>query len=218
LIRDLDDGDGTHFDGDSGRFTYLSCHTGLDIMNEGYAFHEGWADYWRNARWNQTALQLFNSPPATFADRVTPLTSACVQTGTVTPVAPWAPVASGGPPCTAATTDYCPAVAGPRGISLTDRYVDWVENMVADRLLFLANSCGGPTPDLADRTMLMALESNPGHIHSLFEFETALCASTPACCAFTRAAAPQRCPPGYRDNGIGSCNGPESHVIFYPTG
>jgi hypothetical protein len=76
--------------------------------------------------------------------------------------------------------------------------MDWVENMVADRLLELAACLAGPAVqfEAADNRMLATLEANPGTIHSLFEFETALCAAG-GCCATTRADPPPPCPPGY---------------------
>jgi hypothetical protein len=71
--------------------------------------------------------------------------------------------------------------------------LDWVEDMVANRLLDLA-SCVG------NQTMVTTLEANPGVIHSLFQFETRLCAAN-SCCGLQRSA-PGPCPPDYFNDGL----------------
>jgi hypothetical protein len=75
----------------------------------------------------------------------------------------------------------------------TPAHLDWVENLVANRLLDLA-ACVG------DRAMVQTLEANPGTIHSLHQFETRLCTGR-SCCGMVRAA-PAACPPSYINDGL----------------
>jgi hypothetical protein len=143
-MRDLADGDETHWHGDNVNFIYARVHHGLEISEEPYAFHEGWADYWAFARHNGRA----------------PL-----------PVGPY-------------TTAGAVAL-----------HQDWVENLVANRLMDLAN-CS----TVGDSAMVQTLENNPGTLHSLFAFETALCSSFD-CCGLERSA-PAACPLDYHNDGL----------------
>ncbi|MEZ4235174.1 MAG: hypothetical protein R3F59_03230 [Myxococcota bacterium] len=176
VVRDLDDGDASHWDGDNVNYRYARCHRGTEIFEEPYAFHEGWADYWAQARRNGRAH----------------------LTGPTT------------------VTSRCDSEAGPVGLALTPDHVDWVEHLLADRLLDLADCVGEGDPDLGDRRMLQALEDNRGLVHSLFEFESALCADR-ECCGLDRAEPPAKCPPDYHDDGL-SCSGPDGHVIRHYRG
>jgi hypothetical protein len=47
-VRHALDGDTAHFLLDSGRFWYLRSHSGssCEQTNHGFAFNEGWAEYW----------------------------------------------------------------------------------------------------------------------------------------------------------------------------
>jgi hypothetical protein len=189
VFRHIMDGDRfPHWDNDLVRFSYARCHRGTEVFAEGFAFNEGWANYWRRARWSGVAERVFNPTPS------------FPPTGRATPVVTTMPV--GGTPTPATTlTDYCnDGTVGNRGVPLTPLHVDWVENMVADRLLGLANSCAGLTPDAADAAMLSVLRANPEGIHRLWEFEVALCAAG-ICCGTARTVPPADCPPGFNDDG-----------------
>jgi hypothetical protein len=227
VFRNLLDGGRSHWDLDNLRFTYLACHTGFGIFSEGYSFAEGWATYWQRAR-RPFAVQLGtplavgtpvppNPLPGVPATRLPG--STCGVPGTasrewterdrmvVTDAAmdPWA--------CPVSVTDFCDATAGPRGIPLTPDHADWVEQMIADRIFALADTgCAGATTYEADATMMRVLEENPGTIHSLYEFERALCEAQIACCTFTRTTPPEICPPDYEDRGL-TCTGPTEHSI-----
>lgn len=109
------------------------------------------------------------------------------------------------------TADYCAGVAGPR-VPLTPGHLDWVEDMIADRLLDLAQCVGGTDLDAGDRILVETLEANPGTIHRLFDFEQALC-STHSCCGLERSD-PPFCPPDYTDDGV-TCRGPDGSVISH---
>lgn len=170
IFRDVTDGDEAHWHGDNVDYIYARCHRGTEIFEAPYAFHEGWADYWRQARVGGRS-RLASLP---------------------------------------ATTSYCDGSAGPRGVSLTPAHLDWVEYMIADRLLDLSDLVGGGDADKGDRILLETLEGNPGTLHSLYQFETALCGAHD-CGALARGAPPS-CPPNYADDGL-SCRGPDGHVI-----
>lgn len=49
-IRHAADGDVPHFNWDMTRFVYARNHGSRDITNEGFAFNEGWAKYYRSIR------------------------------------------------------------------------------------------------------------------------------------------------------------------------
>jgi hypothetical protein len=72
--------------------------------------------------------------------------------------------------------------------------VDWVEILVSDRLTELSKCVGASA-------MVETLENNPRAIHSLYEFETKLCASR-SCCGLEDRRPPGDCPPGYHDDGL----------------
>ncbi|MEQ1503306.1 MAG: hypothetical protein ABMB14_13800 [Myxococcota bacterium] len=165
IVRDVLDGDLSHWNGDNVNYRYARCHTGTEIFEEPFAFHEGWADYWMQARRGGRA-------------RLSSTTS---------------------------TTAYCGLEAGPNGLTLTPDHLDWVETLIADHLLDLAECVGDGTPAVGDREMLRTLEDNRGSIHSMWEFEEALCAAHD-CCGLDRTEAPPKCPPGYEDDGL-SCRG-----------
>jgi hypothetical protein len=167
IIRDYADGGRSHWDDDNVHFVYAQCHTGNEIREQGYAFHEGWASDWAQAR----------------------------RFGHV--------------PLNPTATDYCDGNVGPRGVALTPLHMDWVEAMVADRLLTLASCVGGDDLDAGDRILVETLQANPESIHTLWQFETALGCTT-MCCA---RAAPTRCPPEYND--IGTCTGYGGHNVRY---
>ena len=48
-IRHYYDGNYAHFLADAGRFWYLRSHSCSLETNPGFAFNEGWAEYWENA-------------------------------------------------------------------------------------------------------------------------------------------------------------------------
>ncbi|MBX2802044.1 MAG: hypothetical protein KTR31_30465 [Myxococcales bacterium] len=169
IVRDVFDGDEWHWHGDNVNFIYARCHTGREIFEEPYAFHEGFAQYWAEARHGSRS------------------------------------------PANPTTTNYCGGAAGPRDLALTPGHMDWVELMIQDRLLALADQVGGGDPDTGDRIMVETLQANRGTIHSLFDFETALCAANP-CGSLQRTTPPPTCPPGYSDHGL-TCAGPTSHII-----
>jgi hypothetical protein len=79
-------------------------------------------------------------------------------------------------------------------------FLHWNEHQIGNRLFDLARAA-----DVGDRVMLEVLESNPGTIHSLFDFESRLAARLhrPA------PAAPPSCPPGYHDDGATCRSGGE---------
>lgn len=109
------------------------------------------------------------------------------------------------------STAYCGGVAGPV-VPLTPGHLDWVEHMIADRLLDLAACVGAGDLDAGDRAMVQTLEANPGTIHRLYDFETALC-STRSCCGLERPDVPY-CPPAYTDDGL-TCRAPDGSVISH---
>jgi len=45
-VRHVADGDETHWHGDNGRYIYSRSHDGREVLNKGYTFNEGWANYW----------------------------------------------------------------------------------------------------------------------------------------------------------------------------
>jgi hypothetical protein len=153
VVRHTLDGNTLHWTGDLLSFAYARCHTGREITSPGYAFNEGWADYWERAR---------NAGRA----KLNPTTTA-----------------------------YCDLEAGPRGVDLTPDHRWWVEHMIADELLYAAACAGGGDPEAGDRIMVETLAANPGIIHSLYEFETALCARGHCCPGM--AVVPPDCPPGF---------------------
>ena len=69
---------------------------------------------------------------------------------------------------------------------------DWNEHLIANRLLQLSEGSG-----VGDRMMVETLQSNPGTIHSLFDFESRLNAHLGRLPPPTPAA----CPPGFHDDG-----------------
>jgi hypothetical protein len=50
VIRDIADGDLTHWNGDNAKWTYGRVHHGDEVTTQQFAFHEGWGNYWRAAR------------------------------------------------------------------------------------------------------------------------------------------------------------------------
>ena len=54
-VRHSLDGDSSHFNWDVTRFVYARNHSSSDKTNEGFAFNEGWAEYWatRGGDWVQ---------------------------------------------------------------------------------------------------------------------------------------------------------------------
>lgn len=74
-------------------------------------------------------------------------------------------------------------------------FVDWNQDRVAERLGQLADDIADPYKE-----MVALLESTPGQIHSLWEFEKAYCEAFPAS-AHCEGGAPTRvkeaCPPGF---------------------
>ncbi len=50
VVRDVFDGDLNHWNWDDFRWAYARSHDGTEIFNKQYAFHEGWGDYWSQAR------------------------------------------------------------------------------------------------------------------------------------------------------------------------
>jgi hypothetical protein len=176
VIRDVTDGDEAHWHGDNVNYRYARCHMGTEIFEEPYAFHEGWAQYWEQAR--RAGRARLTTPGAT-------------------------------------TTAYCDGEAGPRGLLLTRAHTDWVENMIADHLLDLAECVGDGDDDRGDRIMVETLEDTRGLVHSVQEFQQALCGAHD-CCAL-ELPAPDKCPPEYNDDGA-SCRGPDGHVIRHYRG
>ena len=179
-FRHILDGDRAHWDFDSGRFRYARCHLGDELTEDGYAFNEGWAHYWRRSRWAGGAGGARINFPRTLASR-----------------------AAGGREA-GSSGAYCGTEVGFRLTSFPaaptlDPNVDWVENMVSDRLLEIADSgCLGTTSNAVDSAMVGVLERHPGGIHSALEFETALCADVPGCCSSVmRPFTTGRCPPGW---------------------
>jgi RTX calcium-binding nonapeptide repeat (4 copies) len=107
-------------------------------------------------------------------------------------------------------SNYPDCNAGPCGIPLTDDYVDWVELMVSDRLMEIAD-CVGVRP------MLDTLEAHPGAIHGLKVFENFLfgslgCYSSGDCCGLPRPSV-GICPPGFREDDT-ACLGPNGYFFF----
>jgi hypothetical protein len=49
-VRHVLDGSQTHWDCDNFNYAYARSHDGSEIFNAQYAFNEGWADYWAQAR------------------------------------------------------------------------------------------------------------------------------------------------------------------------
>jgi hypothetical protein len=177
MIRHLFDGDLVHWNDDNTSFRYARCHVGTEISEEGYAFNEGFAQYWQQARWGGRVRL----------------------------------------PGVGATTDYCDGLAGPRGILLTAEHMDWVEMMVGNQLLDLAECVGGGTSpaqlDAGDNLILQTLRDNPGTIHSLIEFENELCNSVEGgCCGLDRGTIAS-CPPGYDNHGLTCAR--EGHIITH---
>lgn len=50
-VRHVADGSEIHWGWDNFRWAYARSHSGCEIFNKQYAFNEGWAQYWRQARW-----------------------------------------------------------------------------------------------------------------------------------------------------------------------
>ncbi|HKO95234.1 MAG TPA: hypothetical protein VJU61_28960, partial [Polyangiaceae bacterium] len=144
VVRDLADGDLDHWNWDNFRWAYARKHLGGEIFNQQFAFHEGWGDYYAQARF----------------------------LGHATPAA-----------------------------RRTADNLDWNEDLIAQRLLYLAGRVKqqlGVGDDAADRVMVDTLRANPGTIHSIYEFELAL--------ALRLGIPPFRpqpppCPPGYTNDG-----------------
>lgn len=82
------------------------------------------------------------------------------------------------------------------------KYRDWNENAVAKRLLALDDNVGA-----GHRLMLQTLKANPGHIHSLHDFEVALRALTPSAPVPPAVGA---CPPGFTVDIVPTCRRDES--------
>ena len=57
-IRHHYDGSYGHFLGDAGRFWYLRSHRCTDETNAGFAYNEGWADYWGDSCTSKLPLAL----------------------------------------------------------------------------------------------------------------------------------------------------------------
>jgi hypothetical protein len=51
-IRHVADGDMAHWNWDNFRWAYARNHDGTEVANVQYAFNEGWANYWRRARFD----------------------------------------------------------------------------------------------------------------------------------------------------------------------
>lgn len=49
-VRHVDDGDGAHFAGDVIRYAYARVHGGCETFQAGFAFNEGWGNYWAAER------------------------------------------------------------------------------------------------------------------------------------------------------------------------
>lgn len=94
------------------------------------------------------------------------------------------------------------------------KFVDWVENMVSDRLYKLSAgletsvcSSSDQRKSCAARKMIEVLERHPGQVHSLWDFETRYCQLHHTNNSLCRSrgvptrAAPASCPPGYTDDG-----------------
>lgn len=79
---------------------------------------------------------------------------------------------------------------------------DWNERLVANRLLDLLAA-----PNIDRSAMIAALESNPGAVHSLHDFEVALAAGL----SLPPFPAPPSCPPGWADLGT-TCQRPATTV------
>lgn len=229
VLQGIIDGDRAHWDHDLLTYQYGRCHQGREIAEEGQAFHEGWADYWRRARWSQTAGHLSNTPQP-FGTYPTPAPGSppvCPAGATPGTCGPFTTLGNGRRAREAAvfagvtTTQYCNGL-GATNVVLTGAHMDWVEFMVADRLMFLADSgCAGATPDAADATMIRVLSNHPCDsvagtcragtgVHRLREFEAFLCGDVPACCPLTlaRPTPPPHCPPGWLfDESAGTCDG-----------
>jgi hypothetical protein len=180
VIRDVLDGDEAHWHGDDVAYRYARCHTGAEILHEPFAFHEGWAGYWQRAR-RGGRCRLGPIPSGSSG-------SPCAD--------------STGTPVTRTVSEFCDGSDGPNGLPLDPGLMDWVELMVSDRLLELAECVGGGNNDLGDRIMVDTLEANPETIHSLYQFETALCGSR-SCCGLERPEPPV-CPDGFGNDGT-SC-------------
>jgi hypothetical protein len=204
----------SHWDDDNVGFTYARCHTGFGIADEGYSFSEGWATYWQRARWTASPTVLVaNSPlPSPPGASRTWTGDRCVVTDAT--MDPWA----GGLFCPGGAADaagtsvatYC---SGGPATPLSPGHADWVEHMIADRILALADTgCAGATTDEADATMVRVLEENYGAIHYLHELERALCEAQLACCTYTRATPPPICPPLFTAFGS-DCSGPGGELI-----
>lgn len=63
-LRHSFDGDFGHFLGDAINFNYARFHNENDVTNEGFAFNEGWAEFWETRRSTPPARRgFYNSPP-----------------------------------------------------------------------------------------------------------------------------------------------------------
>lgn len=101
------------------------------------------------------------------------------------------------------------ACADKPGAATTNPWTDWTENLVAARLVALANAIpGASTPALRATRMQAVLRSSPDMVHTLRDFEQRYCtmfaAGNPQCSNATTPArpAPSACPPGYADDGL----------------
>lgn len=238
LIRHLLDGGRLEFDTDSAQFTYATAHSGYGVYSEGYSFNEGWATFWERARYHygspngaELPFEWTNgqpTPPASVpippAVRATPcddtmtgrdfsardgyvvIDAANVFVPRNTTTDPWCAPQS--------VTDYEPGAVGGRGVLLTAAHLDWVEHMVADRLFTLENTgcTGATTTDAADAVMVSVLANRTDAIHSIWEFEQALCSDVPACCPFIRTTRNEVCPPNWTTLAA-SCIGPDEQFI-----
>lgn len=88
-------------------------------------------------------------------------------------------------------------------------FLDWNEDQIGDHLLVLASTLCTPSdpPGCAKRKMVSVLETYPGEIHSIREFEVRYCelfaSGNPHCrsAGGPRRAQPASCPPGFHDDG-----------------
>lgn len=68
-LRHTFDGDDVHFAGDVFRFAYARFHKHCDDTNLGFAFNEGWAEYW-GQHWDPAPCQRSGTYADTFPEQV----------------------------------------------------------------------------------------------------------------------------------------------------
>jgi hypothetical protein len=71
-LRHVADGDESHWHADDVKYIYAQDHDYNTIHNKGFAFNEGWADFWEQARWwSHAMIDIENKTPAGVPDPCT---------------------------------------------------------------------------------------------------------------------------------------------------